>query len=147
MRKRFSLIELLLSIAVIFILLGMSVKLMSISIKRAKIVRAITEIRNIQTAIEAYQDEHRKEVPDRFEALNINTVYDPWKTAYHYQNYKQIPKGQRRKDKNMNPLNSDYDLWSNGPDGKTAYQVNSAFGHDDIIRAADGQFIGVADDY
>jgi len=110
-------------------------------------LRCLSEIKSIQTAIEAYRDEHKREIPDSFEVLNINTVYDPWKNAYSYQNYKMIPNGKRRKDKNMNPLNSDYDLWSNGPDGKTAFQINSAFGHDDIIRASDGQFIGIADDY
>lgn len=147
MKTRFSLVELLLAIAVIFILMSFSVKIMSVAIKRARIVRCISEIKNIQAAIESYKDEHNKEVPDRFEALNIHIVYDPWHNPYAYQNYKVISKGKMRKDKNMNPLNSDYDLWSNGPDGKTAFQINSAFGHDDIIRASDGQFIGIADDY
>ena len=147
MKTKFSLIELLLCIAVIFILMSFGMKVMTLAIKRAKIVRCVSEIKSIQTAIEAYRDEHKREIPDSFEVLNINTVYDPWKNAYSYQNYKMIPNGKRRKDKNMNPLNSDYDLWSNGPDGKTAFQINSAFGHDDIIRASDGQFIGIADDY
>ena len=147
MNKKFSLIELLLCMAVIFILMSFSIKVMSLSIKRAKTIRCISEIKNIQTAIDSYKDEYKRESPDQFEALNINTVCDPWGTAYNYQNYKMIPNGKRRKDKNMNPLNSDYDLWSNGPDRKTAFQINSAFGRDDIVRASDGQFIGTADDY
>jgi general secretion pathway protein G len=44
----------------------------------------------------------------------------------------------------MHPLNTDYDLCSMGPDGKTNAPLTAKASHDDIIRANDGQYIGVA---
>ena len=48
---------------------------------------------------------------------------------------------------NLNPVNSDFDLYSNGPDGVTQRNFGSGEGRDDIVRANNGGFIGVAEDY
>lgn len=53
----------------------------------------------------------------------------------------------RRRDKYMFPLNTDYDLFSLGPDGRTAASLSHAMALDDVIRANDGGFFGVAADY
>jgi len=55
--------------------------------------------------------------------------------------------GQKRKDKNLVPINSDYDLYSMGPDGKTTSALTAAISQDDIVRGRDGIFIGLAADY
>lgn len=47
----------------------------------------------------------------------------------------------------MNPLNSDFDLYSMGPDGKTATPLTAKASYDDIIRAVDGKFLGLASDF
>jgi general secretion pathway protein G len=47
----------------------------------------------------------------------------------------------------MNPINSDYDLYSVGPDGDSSPQLVSKKGRDDIVRANDGEFIGLASEY
>ena len=56
-------------------------------------------------------------------------------------------KGKLRRDRNMNPINSDYDLYSMGKDGETSTQLNSTKGKDDIIRALNGEFVGLASDF
>ena len=47
----------------------------------------------------------------------------------------------------MNPVNSDYDLYSRGPDGQTQAQFTAQKARDDIVRAADGAYVGIAQDF
>jgi len=53
----------------------------------------------------------------------------------------------RRRDRFMYPLNSDYDLFSLGPNGRTAVSLGETVGQDDVIRANNGGFFGLASDY
>jgi len=52
-----------------------------------------------------------------------------------------------RKDHKLNPINSDYDLFSMGRNQKFKTQISNKDSLDDIIRANDGGFIGVAQDF
>jgi len=45
------------------------------------------------------------------------------------------------------PINSDFDLWSMGPDGKSVPPLTAKASRDDIVRANDGTFYGWASDY
>jgi general secretion pathway protein G len=53
-------------------------------------------------------------------------------------------KEKQRKDRFLHPLNTDYDLYSTGADGKTKAPLAAKDSQDDIIRANDGAYIGVA---
>jgi general secretion pathway protein G len=53
----------------------------------------------------------------------------------------------RRRDRFMFPLNDDYDLFSLGPDGRTSVSLGEGVGLDDVIRANNGGFFGVASEY
>lgn len=53
----------------------------------------------------------------------------------------------RRRDRYMFPLNTDYDLFSLGPDRLTTTSLGSTVGLDDVIRANDGGYFGPAADY
>lgn len=55
--------------------------------------------------------------------------------------------GQVRKDRNLNPINSDFDLYSMGPDGATVSALTAPRSHDDLVRARNGSFFGVAEDF
>lgn len=57
------------------------------------------------------------------------------------------PKQKPRKDKNLHPINSDYDLYSVGHDGESVEPLTAKKSHDDIIRANNGDFIGYAENY
>ena len=52
-----------------------------------------------------------------------------------------------RKDQNLVPINSDYDLYSLGEDGDSKAPLTARASHDDIIRANNGNFIGLGEDY
>jgi len=53
----------------------------------------------------------------------------------------------RRRDRYLFPLNTDYDLFSLGPDHRTAASLGEQVGFDDVIRANNGGFFGLASDY
>ncbi|MBX3120823.1 MAG: prepilin-type N-terminal cleavage/methylation domain-containing protein [Fimbriimonadaceae bacterium] len=53
-------------------------------------------------------------------------------------------RGRPRKDRFLHPINSDYDLYSMGKDGESVEPLTAQKSHDDIIRANDGSFVGLA---
>jgi general secretion pathway protein G len=53
----------------------------------------------------------------------------------------------KRRDQFMLPLNTDYDLFSLGPDGRTSVSLSHAIAKDDVIRANNGGYFGIAGEY
>jgi len=47
----------------------------------------------------------------------------------------------------MVPVNTDFDLYSMGKDGKSRAPFTAKASHDDIVRANDGKFIGLVSEY
>jgi general secretion pathway protein G len=148
-RRGFTLIEVLLVIVIIAILAAIAIPNYMGHVKDAEIVRARTDIRAIQNSITIYNVEFRTFPPDLAEIGEDGRV-DPWGNPYRYLDLNSgAPgtSGKRRRDKKMNPINSDYDLYSVGPDGDSSPQLVSKKGRDDIVRANDGEFIGLASEY
>ncbi|MCK6499308.1 MAG: prepilin-type N-terminal cleavage/methylation domain-containing protein, partial [Nitrospira sp.] len=56
-------------------------------------------------------------------------------------------KGKPRKDRFLHPINSDYDLYSKGKDGESVEPLTAKKSYDDVIRANDGSFVGLAADF
>ena len=56
------------------------------------------------------------------------------------------PRGARM-DRALHPLNSDFDLYSMGADGQSVAPITTKVSQDDIIRANDGGYIGLARNY
>ena len=52
-----------------------------------------------------------------------------------------------RKDRALNPINTDFDLYSVGADGQTHGQVSHRRSADDVLRANNGRFIGLGADF
>jgi general secretion pathway protein G len=80
----------------------------------------------------------------------MDELKDPWGNPYQYLSFETVKgndKGKFRKDRNLVPINSDYDLYSMGPDGKSSGPLTAAASRDDIIRAGNGSFVGIAEDY
>ena len=55
--------------------------------------------------------------------------------------------GAARKDGNLVPINTNYDLCSFGKDGKSKAPLRAKDSHDDIIYANDGSYIGPASEF
>ena len=85
--------------------------------------------------------------PNSLTDVNMYLRLDPWGNAYQYLNLAGAPIGLMRKDQALVPINSDYDLYSKGPDGASLTPLTAPQSRDDIIRGNNGSFIGVAADY
>ena len=73
---------------------------------------------------------------------------DPWGQPYLYVDLSSAKgKGDARKDGKLNPINSDFDLYSRGKDKVYKPQLTQKDSLDDIVRAQDGAFVGVAADF
>ena len=142
-----TLIELVLVIAIIAVLAAIGVPQYQGYRDRVDVGHAVTDITVISTLIKLYETDNRV-LPDSLDDVGLGSKLDPWGHPYQYFNIATATgKGQLRKDKSLNPINSDYDLYSMGKDGQSKTQVNNKVSLDDVIRARDGQFIGLASDF
>lgn len=141
--------ELSLTVAIIAVLAMIAIPKYQDYREGIKVQKAITDIAEISAFIKQYETETR-EFPDSLSQVggDSGTRLDPWGNLYQYYNIQTAKgKGMLRKDKSLNPINSDFDLYSMGKDGKTSTALTANNSHDDVIRARDGQFIGLASDF
>jgi general secretion pathway protein G len=114
---------------------------------RVNIFRAVTDITAISASIAEFKLDYRH-FPVDLAKIGKDTMLDPWGKPYNYVNHSDAKGvGSFRKDKNIVPINSDFDLWSNGKDGASVPPLTAKSSRDDIIRANDGGFVGLASDY
>ncbi|MGH8488034.1 MAG: prepilin-type N-terminal cleavage/methylation domain-containing protein [Gammaproteobacteria bacterium] len=147
--RAFTLLEILIALAVVSVAMSVAVPAYTQYVDRAKISQAIGDIAATQQSIQRYFTETFR-YPDTLADAGIVNFNDPWGNPYQYLNLadaeKKTPKGVR-KDKNLHPLNTDYDLYSMGKDGKSVSPLTAKASHDDVIRASDGSFIDLASKY
>jgi len=143
----FTLIELMVVIAILGTITGIAIPAYQTYIERARVAKAIAEVDMMQGEIAAYELVEGK-FPDTLTDIGRGNLLDPWENNYQYLNFANIAGvGKMRKDRFMVPLNTDYDLYSMGKDGETAAPLTSEASYDDVIRANDGRFIGLASEY
>ena len=142
----YTLVELMLTMAVIGVLAAIAIPSYSNYIEKAKIHKAAMEIAGLQGNIQHYYDDNR-DYPDTLAEIGAGTMLDPWGNPYRYLNLNKQGNGGARRDKNLNPLNSDYDLYSIGKDIKTKLPISQKDSLDDVLRANDGRFIDLAEKY
>lgn len=147
--RGFSLVELMMALVVAGALLALAVPSYQAHVERVRVAQAVSDIAEVSMALERFRA-FRFTYPNSLAELNINIPLDPWKRPYQYLGIDVNPppnQGQVRRDRNLNPLNSDFDLYSLGKDGDSSKQITGAKGRDDIIRAGNGSFIGLAKDH
>ena len=114
---------------------------------RAKIAAAKGEIGAIFLKADMFDLSHNRP-PTGLDELGMATTLDPWDNPYVFLSFEGVSgNGPKRKDHNMVPVNSYFDIYSMGPDGKSATPFTSIPGQDDIVSAGNGQYLGVACDY
>ena len=144
----FSLIELMLVVALIAIAAAFALPTYTDYIDRTKVSRIVVDFGNIQLAVNKYRLSNNDALPPDLGAIGMGNLRDPWGQAYYYLPYDNPANSKdRRKDHNLHPLNSDYDLFSSGKDMDWKPPLTAKASRDDIVRGRDGQFVGLATDF
>lgn len=143
------LVELMITLAIVAVIAVIAVPSYTRYIDRVNNAAAVADINAIEQAIERYyvQNNH---LPDSLAETGSDGLTDPWGNSYQYLRIDGAALsglGMLRKDKNLNPVNSDYDLYSKGKDGQTRLAFTALDSLDDIVRANNGRFVGAAADY
>ena len=143
--RGFTLIEILFIVAITGVLAGLAGTQYLAYVDRARVAKAIAELRNLAVEVEVWEM-NNEGAPDSLAAAGIAAPDDPWGKPYVY--LKLAGPGtlaQARKDQFLVPINSTFDLYSEGKDGQSQPPLASPVSKDDVIRAKDGGFIGLAE--
>lgn len=145
--RGFTLVELALGLLVISVLIALALPSYKGWRERLKVKTAQDDIIAIAAVIDARFTDAGA-LPDSLADIGRGGKLDPWGNAYRYLPLTTpAARGAARKDHSLVPLNSDYDLYSVGPDGATAAPLTAAASKDDILRANNGRFVGPASLY
>ncbi|MGA1790538.1 MAG: type II secretion system protein [bacterium] len=170
--KGFTIVEILITISIIFTLSGIAIPSYRNYLYKARIARTVTEIRILEKEIWAYQVDinsqtfelNNEDLPVSLDDIGHGNLRDPWDNHYEYMRLVWSKKGEKegeedkkvkgktdegkmRKDRFLKPINTDYDLYSMGQDGKSKPNLNAKDSHDDIIRASNGAYVGLASEF
>ncbi len=145
----YGLLELIVVVVVISLLTALAVPAYNGAVARAKIARAVGEIGALSVEIDRFSLSNNDQFPATLADLPVDIPLDPWGNQYQYLNIRTAGpgKGPFRKDGKLNPLNSDFDLFSAGKDGDSAGSLSAAKSRDDIVRANNGAFVGLGENY
>lgn len=170
----FTIVEILLTISIVLTLSGIAIPSYRNFLYKARIARTVTEIRILEKEIWGYQVDinsqtfelNNEDLPVSLDDIGHGSLRDPWYNDYQYmrlvwskkdEKEKEEKKdkkvkgktdeGKMRKDRFLKPINTDYDLYSMGQDGKSKSNLNAKDSHDDIIRASNGAYVGLASEF
>lgn len=143
-----TLIELVVAVLIVAVATVMAYGAYGTYRTRTQEAQAANDIVAVQTAVQQYFIDNGK-YPNALSDVSagLSALKDPWGNTYQYLNHAGASNGAFRKDKNIVPINSDYDLYSSGKDGATAPPLTAAPSRDDIVRANNGRFVGRASVY
>jgi general secretion pathway protein G len=148
-KRAFTLVELVIVVAMVVTLAALAVPKYSSALGQARERVAIDDLERIEEALERYRVEHSS-LPVYLSQLRLTPeqTTDPWGKPYVYVLF-QVTHGvaEPRTDKFLVALNSTYDLYSRGADGKSELPLTAPVSRDDVVRANDGEFLGLAENY
>jgi general secretion pathway protein G len=143
----FTVIEVMLVVAIVAVLVVIALASYGKYRERVQMMEVIVDLGSLSPLIAQYALDNGG-FPDTLADIGRANLKDPWGKPYQYLSHDDKKgKGKWRKDHNIVPINSDFDLWSNGKDGQSSPPLTAKHSRDDIIRASNGRFIGLASDF
>jgi general secretion pathway protein G len=147
MRAGFTLIEVLLVLVIGGILIAIAVPSYERYLERSRLVETTVDLGTMQKTIKDFELA-KGALPNALADVGYGAKLDPWGRPYEYLNLRNMMgNGKARKDKSLAPLNSDYDLYSVGRDGLSEASLSNKASRDDVVRARDGRFVGLAEEF
>jgi general secretion pathway protein G len=145
--RGFTLVEVIFVLAIAGILIAIAVPIFERYVEKSRVVEATVDINSLQKSIRDYEIS-KGALPADLAGVGQGGKLDPWGRPYQYLNLRDpASAGKARKDKSLAPVNSDFDLYSLGKDGQTDPSLNNAASRDDVVRARDGRFVGLAEEF
>ncbi|MGD8771049.1 MAG: prepilin-type N-terminal cleavage/methylation domain-containing protein [Desulfobacterales bacterium] len=146
--RGYTLIEIMIVMAILGTLSAMAVPNYLKYRENARVAVALTDIRMIEKQIKGYEFDNNR-LPDSLNDVFNNNPIDPWNNPYQYVRItgEKSQRGILRKDHFMVPVNTDYDLYSMGKDGRSQSAFTSDASQDDVVRVNNGGFVGLVSDY
>jgi general secretion pathway protein G len=141
-----TLIELVIVLFILGTLAGIAYIAHDHYVYKGQISQAIADIRAIEARLFSYYADNGI-FPPTLAVIGEGGRRDPWNGLYDYWIITGDPTQHVRKDRNLHPLNTDFDLGSRGKDGATNFALTAHASHDDVIRANNGAFVGLASNY
>lgn len=146
----FSILEILIVITILSILISIASPAYENYRSSRDLQQVKEDILAIQTLIDGFYVQHNR-FPDTLADINAQQMRDPWEQPYHYLNIRSYDRKSSeemiRRDKQLKPVNSDYDLYSSGEDRLSRPPFTAKVSLDDIVRCNNGGYIGRAADY
>ena len=137
----FTLIELMVVTVVMGTLAGMAMVRTSYTVEQARIAKATGDIRALAQDILGYQTSGHA-LPPGLTDIDRAGLLDPWGRPYVY--FLFSTGGIPRTDIFGVDLNTDFDVYSVGPDGASATSIVAGPSQDDVLLGNDGGFVGRA---
>ncbi len=145
--RGFTLTEVMITIGIVGLLSAIAAPSYVRYVEKTKVNQAGADIATIATIVKLFEVENQR-LPISLKEVKQDTRMDPWGRPYHYFDLGSAQgNGMARKDKKLAPLNSDFDLYSVGKDGQTQSPLGAKSSRDDVVRARDGRFVGLATDF
>jgi general secretion pathway protein G len=141
----FTLVEVVIGVAIVGVLGALSFTNYRLYIERVRVARAVVEIKGISLHLDSVENDGGA-LPATLAAMNLAKM-DPWGRFYVYRRIAGAPAGVVRKDQFLVPLNKDFDLYSVGVDGLSKAKITDPESLDDVVRGANGAFVGLARSY
>lgn len=140
--------EIMISMAIVATLAAMAIPNYVTYLEKARVARAISEVKSIEKAVYNYFGDH-DEFPDTLSQVGFGGYKDPWDHSYRYLRIDGGGPGNggKRKDHSLVPVNSDFDLYSMGRDGASSAPFTAKASKDDIVRANNGGYVGLVSNY
>lgn len=144
--RGFTLIEIMITLTILAVVSSIATVSYNGYIDTTKNASAASQLRTLSLIINEYFSENGS-YPASLNDIDNGGLLDPWGNPYQYLKFADNNLGSVRKDRNLVPLNSKFDLYSKGKDNDSRPPLAVPVSQDDIIVANDGGFIGIARNY